>query len=96
MKKSELKSLIREVIEEGGFFDDMDAAKASVDAHRASKKELHYSIKKQVTGNKISISINAEFENPKQAKYQSDILERDIESQIREIIRGYNLNLKRI
>jgi hypothetical protein len=96
MKKSELKALIREVIEEGGFFDDMDAAKAAEDAHRASKKELHYSIKKQVTGNKISISINAEFENPKQAKEQSDILARDIEAEMQKIIWGYNLNLTRI
>jgi hypothetical protein len=30
------------------------------------------------------------------AKYQSDILARDIEAEMQKIIRGYNLNLKRI
>ena len=40
MKKSELKALINEVIEEGGFFDDMDAAKANIRKQEMTPKGL--------------------------------------------------------
>jgi hypothetical protein len=96
MKKSELKQLIKEVISESDFYSDMDSAADTKQRQKSAKKEASYSIKKEINGKSINLTLSAEFEDLDQTNKLSSMLERTLEVQMEKLIKAYNLNMKRI
>jgi hypothetical protein len=96
MKKSELKQLIKEVISESDFYSDMDSAADTMQRQKSAKKEASYSIKKEINGKSINLTLSAEFEDLDQTNRLSSMLERTLEVQMEKLIKAYNLNMKRI
>jgi hypothetical protein len=96
MKKSELKQLIKEVISESDFYSDMDSAADTMQRQKSAKKEASYSIKKEINGKSINLTLSAEFEDLDQTNKLSSMLERTLEVQMEKLIKAYNLNMKRI